>query len=160
MRSDSWRGCSRRDSLPLVEENVSADQHLPFEAPPTKAEFLPRIAGAGRHPSRNSVTIHLRLSLSSASSRAGIPLKRCSTSPLWSEDIRWRRGAPSCREGSWTRRLQTSFRKPGYLRLGLTAISLNGKVMPIQTSSIFMKRGSHEQRNVTIIRDGAGKKAL
>ena len=28
----------------------------------------------------------------------------------------------------------------------------------MQTSSIFMKRGSHEQRNVTILRDGAGKK--
>jgi hypothetical protein len=55
-------------------------------------------------------------------------------------------------------RASDRFQEAGYLRLGLTAISLNGKVLPIQTSSIFMKRGSHEQRNVTIIRDGSGNK--
>ena len=33
--------------------------------------------------------------------------------------------------------------------LALVAVSLNGQSVPIQTSSIFVKRGSHERRNLT-----------
>ena len=104
-------GCSRRDTLPLVEESVSADQHLPFDATSDKTGISPTGSLApAAIPAGTPVTIHLRLSLSSASSAQGILLRRCSTSPLWFEDTLWRRGAPSCREESWTRRLQTDFR--------------------------------------------------
>ena len=35
-------GCSRRDTLPLVEESASADQHLPFDATSDKSGISPR----------------------------------------------------------------------------------------------------------------------
>ena len=35
---------------------------------------------------------------------------------------------------------------PGYLRLTLASIAMDGKSVPVQTSSIFAKRGSYEKR--------------
>jgi hypothetical protein len=109
-------------------------------------------------PAGTPVTIHLRLSLSSASSRAGDPFEAVLDEPII---VRGHTLAPRGAVLSGRvldARASDRFQEAGYLRLGLTAISLNGKVLPIQTSSIFMKRGSHEQRNVTIIRDGSGNK--
>ena len=96
--------------------------------------------------------------MSSASSRSGDPFDAVLDEPII---VRGHTLAP---KGTiltgrvLDARASDRFQQAGYLRLGLTAIMLNGKVIPIQTSSIFMKRGSHEQRNVTIIRDGSGNK--
>ena len=44
-------GCSRRETLPGIEENATADQHLPFEAPSDKAGIFPhRFSGAHGDP--------------------------------------------------------------------------------------------------------------
>jgi hypothetical protein len=151
--------CSQRESLPLAVENVSADQHLPFEAASNKGGISPTGSLApAAIPAGTPVTIRLRLSLSSASSRPGDPFEAVLDEPIV---IRGQTLAP---QGATLvgrvldARASDQSQEAGYLRLGLTAISLNGKVIPIQTSSIFMKRGSHEQRNVTIIRDGSGSK--
>jgi hypothetical protein len=152
-------GCSRRETLPLIEESASADQHLPFAATSDKNGISPTGSLAPASiPAGTPVTIHLRLSLSSASSRPGDPFEAVLDEPII---IRGHTLAPRGAILSGRvldARASDRFQEAGYLRLGLTAISLNGKVMPIQTSSIFMKRGSHEQRNVTIIRDGSGNK--
>jgi hypothetical protein len=42
----------------------------------------------------------------------------------------------------------------------LTAIEVHGKSLPMQTSSIFAKGGSHEKRNLAMIGGGAGAGAL
>ncbi len=152
-------GCARRDSLPMVEESVSADQHLPFDAASDKGGISPTGSLApDAIPAGTPLTIHLRLSLSSASSRAGDPFEAMLDEPIV---VRGHTLAPRGAILSGRvldARASDRFQEAGYLRLGLTAISLNGKVMPIQTSSIFMKRGSHGQRNVTIIRDGSGSR--
>jgi hypothetical protein len=152
-------GCSRREVLPLAEESVSADQHLPFDATSDNGGISPTGSLApAAIPAGTPVTIHLRLSLSSASSRAGDPFEAVLDEPII---VRGHTLAPRGAILSGRvldARASDRFQEAGYLRLGLTAISLNGKSIPIQTSSIFMKRGSHEQRNVTIIRDGSGNK--
>ena len=51
-------------------------------------------------------------------------------------------------------------REPGYLRLALSAISIRGKSMPLQTSSLFVKGASHEKRNLVLIGGGTGAGAL
>lgn len=151
--------CSQRESLPAAEENTTADQHLPFEAASDKGGFFPTGALAPTAiPAGTPVTIHLRLALSSASSRPGDPFEAELDEPIV---VHGRTIAP--RGAVLTGKVldakaSDQFQEPGYLRLALTAISLNGKSIPIQTSSIFMKRGAHGQRNVTILRDGAGKK--
>jgi hypothetical protein len=152
-------GCSKRESVSLAEDSASADQHLPFEAASDKGGISPTGSlTPDAIPAGTPVTIHLRLSLSSASSRSGDPFEAVLDEPII---VRGRTFAP---RGSvlvgrvLDARASDQFHEPGYLRLGLTAISLNGKLVPIQTSSIFMKRGAHEQGNVTILRDGSGNK--
>jgi hypothetical protein len=39
----------------------------------------------------------------------------------------------------------------GYMRLALTAVSLHGKSVPIQTSSIFVKRSPHRRETLTAL---------
>src|SRR5208337_2376768 len=50
---------------------------------------------------------------------------------------------------------------PGYLRVTLVSIAMNGKPTPLQTSSIFAKGGSYEKRKTAAIRssDADGKSA-
>ena len=38
--------------------------------------------------------------------------------------------------------------EPGYLRLTLASMTLNGKALPLTTSSIFVKGGSHKERTL------------
>ena len=49
---------------------------------------------------------------------------------------------------------------PGYLRLSLNSVTVNGKDVPVQTSSIFAKGASHKKRNLAMIGGGAGAGAL
>lgn len=49
---------------------------------------------------------------------------------------------------------------PGYLRLGLASITLNGKTVSIQTSSISVKGKSHEKHNWSSIGGGLAAGAL
>jgi hypothetical protein len=155
----SLAGCSQRESLPTSVETVSADQHLPFEGTSDKAGNFPTGSLTPTAiPAGTPVTIHLQLSLSSASSRPGDPFDAVLDEPIV---VRGQTIAPrgAVLVGKvLDAKPADQFQEPGYLRLAMTAISLNGKLISIQTSSIFVKRGSHEQRNVTILRDGSGKK--
>src|SRR4051794_32138728 len=155
----SLAGCTQRESLPTSVETVSADQHLPFEGTSDKAGNFPTSSFTpAAIPAGTPVTIHLQLSLSSASSRPGDPFDAVLDEPIV---VRGQTIAPrgAVLVGKvLDAKPAAQFQEPGYLRLSLTAISLNGKLIPMQTSSIFVKRGSHEQRNVTILRDGSGKK--
>jgi hypothetical protein len=49
---------------------------------------------------------------------------------------------------------------PGYLRLALSSVSINGKDVPLQTSSIFAQGGSHKNRNLVMIGGGTAAGAL
>jgi hypothetical protein len=48
----------------------------------------------------------------------------------------------------------------GYLRLTLASIEINGKNVPVQTSSLFAKGANHNKRNAALIGGGAGAGAL
>ena len=49
---------------------------------------------------------------------------------------------------------------PGYLRLTLDSVNVNGHSLPIETSSLFFEAASHKKRNVAFIGGGAGGGAL
>jgi hypothetical protein len=49
---------------------------------------------------------------------------------------------------------------PGYLRLALSSVNIDGKELPVQTSSIFAKGSSHKKRNLVMIGGGTAAGAL
>jgi hypothetical protein len=152
-------GCSQRESLPTAEANSLPDQHLPFEGTSDKTGFSP--TGAPMPviiPAGTPLTIHLRLALSSASSRPGDPFDAELDEPILIQGRTLVSKGTALSGRVLDARASDRFQEPGYLRLALTAISVEGKSISIQTSSIFMKRGSHEQRNMTIVSDGSGRK--
>ena len=145
-------GCSQRESLPATGENATADDHLPFAGTSDKDGIFPTSSLAPTAiPAGTPVTIHLQMSLSSATSRPGDSFEAVLDQPII---VRGQVVAP---RGAillgkvLDARASDQLQEPGYMRLALTAISLNGKSLPMQTSSIFVKRGSHEKRNPTLI---------
>ncbi len=48
----------------------------------------------------------------------------------------------------------------GYLRIALSSIAIEGKAVPVQSSSIFVTGGAHKKRNLALIGGGAGGGAL
>jgi hypothetical protein len=48
----------------------------------------------------------------------------------------------------------------GYLRLTLSSITIHGKAVPMQTSSLFAKGANHNKRNLALIGGGTGAGAL
>jgi len=49
---------------------------------------------------------------------------------------------------------------PGYLRIALASVMVNGKAIPIQSSSVMVAGASHKKRNLAWIGGGAGGGAL
>ena len=147
-------GCSQRGGMPTIETAASPDQHLPFESPSEKGGISPtgELTPAAI-PAGTPLTVHLRLALSSATSRSGDSFTAVLDEPLVIRgQIVAERGAiltGKVLDAS----ASGQFENAGYLRLGLIAISINGRLVPIQTSSIFVKRGSHDKRNAAVIND-------
>jgi hypothetical protein len=111
-------------------------------------------------PAGTPITVRLQSSLSSAASHSGEPFDAVLDEPIV---IDGQTVAP--RGATVTGRVVAAkasgrLHDPGYLRLTLTAIEVHGKSLPMQTSSIFAKGGSHEKRNLAMIGGGAGAGAL
>jgi hypothetical protein len=145
-------GCAQRESLPATGENEATNEQLPFAATSDKNGIFPTGSlTPAAVPAGTPVTIHLQLSLSSATSRSGDSFEAVLDQPII---VRGREVAPrgAILVGKvLDARASDQLQEPGYMRLALTAISINGKSFPIQTSSIFVKRGAHGNRNPTVI---------
>ena len=50
--------------------------------------------------------------------------------------------------------------KPGYLKVTLASVTINGNRVPVQTSSIAVQGSSHKKRNLILIGGGTGAGAL
>jgi hypothetical protein len=154
-------GCSRQPSQRAPDENTAGDQQLPFDRASDKKGISP--TGAlmpAAIPAGTPVTIRLQSSLSSAASRSGDSFEAVLDEPIIVEG---QTVAP--RGATVTGKVVDAkgsghLQDPGYLRLTLTEISVNGKSLPMKTSSIFVKGGSHEKRNLEMIGGGAGGGAL
>ena len=153
-------GCSRQPG-PAASDNSGSEQQMPFDRPADKkgvsptASLLPASIPAG-----TPITVRLQSSVSSASSQSGDSFESALDEPVV---INGQTVAP--RGATVTGKVVEAkasghLQDPGYLRLTLTAISIDAKLLPIQTSSIFVKGGSHEKRNLEMIGGGAAAGAL
>jgi hypothetical protein len=153
--------CSRQPGQQASDENAAGDQQLPFDRASDKKGISPTASlMPAAIPAGTPITIRLQSSVSSATSHAGDSFEAVLDEPII---VQGQTVAP--RGATVTGKVLDAkasghLQDPGYLRLTVTEISVNGKSLPAQASSIFVKGGSHEKRNLGMIGGGAGGGAL
>ena len=146
--------------------NSPGSQRLPFDREPHSTGISPSqalIPSATKLPEGTPIPIRLQSALSSASSHAGDSFSATIDEPVVIDGqtllapgtsasgrvleakpaARSRGGSP---ESSPESRRESSL-EPGYLRIVLVSLNIGGKPVMIETSSIFAKGGSRDERN-------------
>ena len=118
------------------------------------------VPAVSRLPEGTPITIRLRSTISSASSNAGDSFEGMLDDPIV---IEGQTAIP--RGAAVTGRVLAAkasgrLHDPGYLRIALVSIKVDGTPVAIETSSLFVKGGSHERRNLAMIGGGTGAGAL
>jgi hypothetical protein len=138
-------GCSRQLSVPR-STGTTASSQLPFDRVSDGGGVSPTAAFAFEGlPPGTEITIRLRSALSSADSRVGDSFEAVlDESVIIAGKTVAPRGARVT--GSVVDTKASAAHDPGYLRMTLASIAMNGRSIPLQTSSIFTKGGSYEKR--------------
>jgi hypothetical protein len=143
--------CSR----PPADESNSVDsQKLPFDRTPRSTGVSPSqtlLPSSARLPEGTPLPIRLQSALSSASAHAGDTFYGVIDEPVTID------GQTGVEKGTdATGRVleakaatvsRDTAQEPGYLRIVLVSLNVGGKTVAIETSSIFAKGGSREERN-------------
>jgi hypothetical protein len=167
--------CGRPPSASGDDASNSADsQKLPFDRQPRPTGISPSrslIPSATKLPEGTPIPIRLQSALSSASSHAGDTFSATLDEPVVIDgQTLIARGTPatgrvleakpsaSSRGRSLESSLESSL-EPGYLRIVLVSLNVGGRPVMVETSSIFAKGGSREERHpATGAASGASQK--
>jgi hypothetical protein len=145
----SWlTGCSRQTAGP-VSTGATGSAQLPFDRTSDGGGVSPTAAFAfDGIPAGTEFTIRLRTPLSSAQARVGDSFDAVlDQSVVVAGKTVVPRGAPVT--GSVVATKVSTGQDPGYLRMTLSSVAINGRSIPLQTSSLFIKGGSHAKRAAT-----------
>jgi hypothetical protein len=163
-------GCAKQMSTPAVAsvaENSSAEtaQAIPFTKAKagsvlgenSKSSLVPdEVVIASGTP----ITVRLQNGVSSATSNPGDQFEAVLDQPIVSE------GRTLAPEGTRVSGRVINVRRSGrlshlgYLRIALSSMTINGKALPVQSSSIMVAGASHKRRNFGWIGGGAGGGAI
>jgi hypothetical protein len=111
-------------------------------------------------PSGTAITVRLQNAVSSATSRSGDEFEAVLDQPIVVD------GQTIAPEGAHVTGRVVAARHsgrlmhPGYLRIALASMTVNGKAITVQSSSVMVAGGSHKRRNLAWIGGGAGGGAL
>jgi hypothetical protein len=156
---------------PPAENASNPDaQKLPFDRQPRSTGISPSqslIPSTTKLPEGTPIPIRLQSALSSASAHAGDTFSATIDEPVVIDgQTLVARGTPAIGRVLEARPSASaagsslgSSLEPGYLRIVLVSLNLGGKTVMIETSSIFAKGGSREDRNsATGTASGASQK--
>lgn len=143
-------GCNGVDAKPAV---ASADSATPQKLPFTEAKPLVI-------PANTAVYVRLQEPLSSSTAQSGQVFTAVLDEPLVvDEKTIAPKGAPVMGKVVAARD-SGHLHNSGYLRITLASITVNGKSMPVRTTSMFVSGGSYKKRDLAFIGGGAGGGAL
>jgi hypothetical protein len=144
----------------------------PTAGQPGELPFAKSGQQSGLHPSKSlvpasltipagtAVAVRLQTAVSSASARPGDQFEAVLDEPLTvnGETVAPRGAAVVGRviQARSSGRMHNS----GYLSLALASITIHGKLVPVQTSSVSAQGSAHKKRNLGLIGGGAGAGAL
>ncbi len=146
-----------------ASEAATAQQPPPFAKTSASRGIRPSsslLPAAKEVPAGAAVSIRLQSSISSASARSGESFEAVLDEPLVVN------GETIVPRGARVRGRVVSAKSSGrmsdsgYLRLTLASIEVDGKTLPMQTSSIYVQGAAHKKRNLGFIGGGAGAGAL
>jgi hypothetical protein len=111
-------------------------------------------------PSGTSISVRLQNGISSATAVPGQHFDAVLQAPLTvnGKTIAPRGAAVVGRVVSVRR--SGRLHKPGYLKLALASVEMNGRQVPVETSTVSAQGASHKKRNLGLIGGGAGAGAL
>jgi hypothetical protein len=147
-----------------IAQNQSSTDALPFSKRDQKKDADGKdsslVPNSVTVPAGTTVSVRLQQSVSSARNNAGDAFDAVLDEPLTinGKEVAPRGAAAVGKvvQAKSSGRLHDS----GYLRLTLSSIEINGKQVPVQASSIFVKGANHNKRNLALIGGGAGAGAL
>jgi hypothetical protein len=156
--------CGKATGVP-PDDPPSADesQKVPFDQESHSAGITPTeslVPAPSKLPEGTPITIRLLGTVSSASSNTGDQFEGTVDDPIVIEGH-----AMIPRGAAATGRVLAAkpsgrLRNPGYLRIALVSLTLEGKQVAIETSSLFVKGGSHKKRDLAMVGGGTGAGAL
>jgi hypothetical protein len=162
-------GCSKQIATPASAALKNNDQGAvaaPFANKDAEKVEQPKSASSSLVPqevvipSGTAITVRLQNAVSSATSRPGDQFEATLDQPITVD------GQTVAPEGTHVIGRVVAARRsgrlthPGYLRIALSSVDVNGKAIPIQSSSVMVAGASHKRRNLAWIGGGAGGGAL
>lgn len=166
-------GCGSKSGPNVADQNQPAattttaqnsSDALPFGKAAAGGSLVPGekslVPNAIKVPAGTPVSIRLAQAVSSASSNPGDRFDATLDEPLVinGQTVAPKGAAAVGRvvQAKSSGRLHDS----GYIRVTLASVEINGKQVPVQASSIFVKGANHNKRNLAMIGGGAGAGAL
>jgi hypothetical protein len=166
----SGLGCGKQMATPVasaVLDNTSTEaaQQVPF----AKAKADSALDANAKSslvpdqlviPSGTAITVRLQNGVSSATSSPGDQFEAVLDQAVIAD------GRTIAAEGTKVNGRVINVRRsgrlshPGYLRIALSSMTINGKAVPVESSSIMVAGASHKKRNLGWIGGGAGGGAL
>jgi hypothetical protein len=139
-------GCSRQVGVPGQSATAKTTQ-LPFDRVSDGGGISPT-AGFSFDgiPAGTELTIRLQSALSSAKSRMGDSFPAVIDDPVIVAGRTIALRGATVTGSIVAAKASGDLHDPGYLRVTLTSIVVNGKTVPLRTSSIFAKGGSYGKR--------------
>ncbi len=154
-------GCSNHMAENPQAAGPDSNQQLPFDQQAKGGLFnshpdLPALIV----PAGTPVTVSLQQSISSETAHSGDGFDAVLEEPLVVNGQAVAPRGASVKGQVLAARKSGHMSNSGYLRIGLSQITVDGKMVPIQTSSIFIQGGAHKKRNLALIGGGAGAGTL
>lgn len=111
-------------------------------------------------PSGTAITVRLQNAVSSATSAPGDQFAAVLDQPLVVDGETIAPTGAQVTGRVVAARRSGRLTHPGYLRIALASMTVNGKTIPVQSSSVMVAGASHKKRNLAWIGGGAGGGAL
>jgi hypothetical protein len=151
-------GCARQPGVAASDQSPAHDQQLPFDGVSHTSGVFPTASlPLADIPAGTPVTVRMQSEVSSAASHAGDSFRAVLDEPIIAEGQTIVPRGASLTGRVIAARPSSGPQEPGYLRLTLTAISLRGHLLSLQTSSVFLKGGSPGQRNLMLVGGAGGR---
>ena len=162
-------GCSKQMATPpsaALKNSDKPDAAAPFANKDGDNAAQPKRASGSLVPqdvvipSGTAITVRLQNAVSSATSRPGDQFEATLDQAIVVD------GQTVALEGAHVlgrvvaARHSGRLMHPGYLRIALSSVNVNGKSIPIQSSSVMVAGASHKRRNLAWIGGSAGGGAL